>query len=332
MSDPKISVIIPFRDAYKNIERAVSSVLSQTFRDFELIVINDGSTDGSPELVEKIKDERLKLIHLPAGGNVVALNEGLYSSRGEFIALMDCYDSARNDRLELQYKTMLQNPDVSAVASRVKYTHESEDNNIRPYIDWTNQIINEKDIYQKRFVNSTLLQSTLLFRKELISRFGLFEDGEFPEDYEMFLRWMNQGIRVCKLEEELTNWYDDIQRLSRRHIRYNSSAAIKIKSMYFNRWYKSYFRTPPDILVWGSKDVTRKQIGKLESEGFNIAGYINTNGYSLPWLNDRPVFSIDEIPPRTFIIYFVEQFLPVEVPAQLSEKGLEEGLHFIAMS
>ncbi len=331
MADPKVSVILPFRDAVKYIERSVNSILNQTFHELELILVNDGSTDGSQSIIENIKDARIRIINLAANGTVAAINEALYSSQSDYIALMDPYDTSRNDRIEKQYN-WLNNNDYDVISSLVKYIQENPEQNIRRYIEWTNSLIDHQDIYYKRFINSTVLHSTLMFRKSLISSFGLFSDGEFPEDYEILLRWMNKGVKFLKLKEELTEWYDDIQRLSLRHIKYNSGAVSGIKSKYFIEWFKSYFRPQPDILLWGTKPVDKRKIATLEKDGVNIAGYLNENGDAASWNYDKPVFSIQELPARIFIIYLVEPFNPGVIPNTLSQKGLEEGVHFIGMS
>ena len=246
--------------------------------------------------------------------------------------MLDPYDSATGERIEKQLNYLQLHSDCPVVSSCVHYIQDSTSRHIRPYINWTNSLVSRDDIFQRRFVNATVLNSTLMFRKSLMTTCGLFEDGEFPEDYEMILRWMSRGIPIHKLDEELIEWYDDEQRLSRRHLRYNSAAATKIKSKYFKKWLTEYFRTSPDILLWSNDSLSMKKVNQLESEGLNIVGYINENGQSKNGMDERPVFSLDEKPSRVLIVYYMEQFEPEEIPSLLIEKGLEEGVNFITMS
>ena len=232
MPEPDVAVILPYRDAVKYLPRCVNSIINQTFQNFELILINDGSTDGSREFAESVRDPRIRIIDLPAAGLVAALNEGIFSTKARYLALLDPYDTARPDRLEKQYHYFELHEDIEVVSSRVRYLAERAGKNLKPYIDWTNRITRHEEIYNKRFVNSTVLHSTLMFKRELINTYGSFEDGEFPEDYEILLRWMNEGVSFAKLDDELTEWHDDVQRLSRRHTKYNSEAASKIKSSF----------------------------------------------------------------------------------------------------
>ena len=328
MTDPKLTVIIPFRDTVKTLSRSVSSILNQTLSDIELILINDGSTDGTRELVSEIKDNRIKIIDLPSSGSVAALNEGIYSSKANYIALLDPYDLARNDRLQIQYNFLENNESIEVVSSKVKYVQESPERNMKAYIEWSNSIITNQDIYLKRFINSTILHSTIMFRKKLINTYGDFRYGKFPEDYELFLRWMANGVTFEKLSDELTEWHDDLQRLSSRHSKYTSNAAAKLKTKYFAIWFKGYFRNPPDILVWGIDTLNQKKISLFEEEKMEISGFID-DSHLQAWFENKPVFKVEEIPKGVFIICFVEQFKPSKMPHTLSLKGLEEGPNYL---
>jgi glycosyltransferase involved in cell wall biosynthesis len=328
MTEAKISVIIPFRDTVKTLSRSIKSILNQTFKDFELVLINDGSTDGSRELVSEFNDKRIKIIDLPSSGSVAALNEGIYTSKTDIIALLDPFDFAREDRLQVQYDFMMKNDSVDVVTSRVKYTQESPERNMKSYIEWANSIVTNQDIYLKRFINSTILHSTLMFRKKLINSLGEFKYGKFPEDYEILLRWMDNGVTFAKLSDELTEWYDDLQRLSSRHTKYTSPAATKLKIQYFVNWLKGYFRNMPDLLVWGADARSQKRISWFENEKLEISGFVDDD-FPETLFDDKPVFKVDELPHGVFIIYFVEQFEPGNIPQKLTLKGLEEGPHYM---
>src|SRR5919202_5944333 len=99
---PTIFVVIPAYNAERTILETVASVLQQTFSDFELIVIDDGSRDRTVELLQSIKDERLKVFSYENGGLPVARNRGISRSNGEFITFVDADDLWTPDKLELQ--------------------------------------------------------------------------------------------------------------------------------------------------------------------------------------------------------------------------------------
>ena len=121
MPNPFFSVLLPAFNAKAHIGAAIRDILAQTFRDFELLVVDDGSTDGTSECVAKFSDPRLRLIRLPANrGLVAALNAGLQEARGKWIARQDADDRSRRDRLAKQARLISENPDTVLVYSQAR--------------------------------------------------------------------------------------------------------------------------------------------------------------------------------------------------------------------
>ena len=114
---PQISVIIPAYNAERTIRETIESVQQQTFLDFELIVINDGSKDRTVELVQSIKDDRLKIFSYENGGVCVARNRGIDHANGEFLAFLDADDLWTPDKLELQAAALKQHPEAGVAYS-----------------------------------------------------------------------------------------------------------------------------------------------------------------------------------------------------------------------
>src|SRR5438045_3065304 len=119
MPSPAVTVLMPVYNADRFVAQTVDSILAQTFADFEVLIINDGSTDRSLEILQDYtrRDDRIRLISRPNTGYVVALNEGLALARGEFIARIDADDLADPRRLELQVERMRREPELVALGS-----------------------------------------------------------------------------------------------------------------------------------------------------------------------------------------------------------------------
>jgi glycosyltransferase involved in cell wall biosynthesis len=118
---PTISVIIPTYNAERTVLKTVESVQKQTFSDIEIIIINDGSTDRTLELVQSIKDQRLKIFSYENGGLPVARNRGISQATGEFISFVDADDLWTPDKLELQLTALQQHPEAGADYSWTSY-------------------------------------------------------------------------------------------------------------------------------------------------------------------------------------------------------------------
>ena len=119
---PAISVILPVYNAEAYVREAVESILAQSFTDFELIIINDGSTDGSGAILRElaVRDTRIVLIERPNGGLVSALNDGIESARAELIARMDADDVAMPERFALQHARMMEDPELAVLGSFIR--------------------------------------------------------------------------------------------------------------------------------------------------------------------------------------------------------------------
>src|SRR5210317_1428375 len=141
MKNPKVSVILPFRNASNTLRRAIDSILNQTYKNFELILINDGSEDHPIDILSDYNDPRIKTVHLPTSGIVFSLNQGIHISRGKFIARMDADDYAYPERLELQYEYLNKHRNIGVVSGLVNYVGDRKKNQgYALYVDWINSL------------------------------------------------------------------------------------------------------------------------------------------------------------------------------------------------
>jgi glycosyltransferase involved in cell wall biosynthesis len=116
--NPKVTVLMPVYNGEKYLREAIESILNQTFIDFEFLIINDGSTDRSVEIIESYSDPRIRLVHNERNMKLIAtLNKGLELARGEYIARMDCDDISLPERLAKQVAFMDANPEVGVLGT-----------------------------------------------------------------------------------------------------------------------------------------------------------------------------------------------------------------------
>ena len=122
LKNPAISVVLPVYNAEAYVREAVESILEQSFADFELIIINDGSTDGSGSILRELaaRDARIVLIERPNDGYVSALNKGIKIARADFIARMDADDVAMPERFALQHARMVYKPELAVLGSFIR--------------------------------------------------------------------------------------------------------------------------------------------------------------------------------------------------------------------
>lgn len=322
---PLVSVVLPVRDGEHVIAQAVESIRAQTLRDWELVVVDDGSRDGTRAVLERLasRECRLKIVEQGREGIVAALNTGLAAASGELIARMDADDVALPERLAAQAALLRDRPEIGVASCLVEFGGDrAASAGYALHVDWINRLIEPEDIALHRFVESPLAHPTALFRRELVVRHGGYRPGDFPEDYELWLRWLDAGVRFAKVPRLLLRWNDASARASRTDPRYDPEAFYRIKAAWLAR---ELVRTAAgrEIWVWGAGRPTRKRAAHLESAGVSIAGYIDIDPKkATPAIGGtgRPVIGFGALPPPGRI--FVTSYVSSRGARELTEREL----------
>ncbi len=183
---PKISVLIPTHNRATLLPLAIDSVFQQTFQDFEIIIVDDASTDNTADVVSRFRDERVKFIHRDvSGGDAVARNLGLANCQGQYIALLDDDDEWFPEKLEQQINIFRNSgSDIGGVYTGVQYIDGASGSKLYEVIP------KEKKGFSNDMLDkNTITTSSLMFKKECIDRVGLF-DETFPcaSDHDMWIR------------------------------------------------------------------------------------------------------------------------------------------------
>ncbi len=288
-----VSVVMPVYNAVDTVFQTLESLRAQTFQPLEIVVVDDGSTDGTTELLRNQSD--IVLLEKPHRGIVPALNDGLAAARGNYIARMDADDLCHPQRIEKQVAWLEARPDIGLTGCGVEFGGDREKQaGYAAYVDWINTLSEPDEIARSRFVESPFAHPSVMFRRELVSAFGAYRDGPFPEDYELWLRWMGAGVRMGKTGETLVTWNDPPSRLSRTDDRYSTDAFYRTKAEYLVQWLEKHNPHHPDVIVWGAGRVTRKRAAILGQHGIHITHYIDIKPRRLNC--GTPVIQPSEIP------------------------------------
>lgn len=275
---PKISIILPTRNASATLADAVESILEQTCPHWELIAINDGSTDDTPALLNAFasRDPRIQVLHTDGMGIARALSYGLEHASAPFIARMDADDFCHCERLEKQLSFLQQNEHIGVVASRVKFGGDPRAaQGLATYTRWTNTLLSDSKIRLNRFVESPLIHPSVMFRKTLLAEHGGYREGHFPEDYELWLRWMQAGVSFAKLRETLLTWNDHSDRLTRTDdSHYGETAFTQLKATYLATHLNQVLGTRK-LLLWGAGRTSRQRWRPLAQAGFAPVAYLD---------------------------------------------------------
>ena len=194
---PRIAVVLPVYNGESYLGEAIESVLAQTFTDFELFVVDDGSTDRSAEVASRFDDPRLRLLRFPEHrGLVAALNHGIRESHSELVARMDADDICMPRRFERQVAYLESHPEVD-ICGTWTTSFGDESGSFHPHVD-------PRRIHAALFFGCAMDHPSILIRRAFLERHGLAYDDEYRhvEDYDFFLRAAEVG-RLSNVPEVL---------------------------------------------------------------------------------------------------------------------------------
>lgn len=327
-----VSVLLPFHNASTTLDAAIRSIAEQSPREWELLLINNASTDESATIAHdwSCRDARIKVVEEPTTGIAHALNTGLQHATAPLIARMDADDVAHPERLARQVAYMKEHPEIGVLGTRTRFeTTVEKSSGMAWFVNWQNTMLTPQEHYVKRFVDAPLAHPTVMFRRELVDRFGGYSTEPLPEDHELWLRWMHHGVRFAKLPEELLTWHDHPHRLSRTHAHYSVDAFFTTKAKWIAAWYTRKYIDQRPVIIAGTSGLCRDRAKKLETEGLRVHAFTDVKKREVPGYAFIPH---DELPPtgQALIISFISQRGTGDRIAEyLASRGLVEGADFI---
>jgi glycosyltransferase involved in cell wall biosynthesis len=328
----KISVIVPFFNAVKTLGRALESIAQQSFQDFECIMVDNNSTDESPLVANEFasSDPRFILMKETQQGVVFASNKASDYARGHYITRMDADDWMPANRLEIQSDFLDQNSDYQVVSGLVKYMpHHENTEGFARYVNWVNTIQTDDEIKLNQFIESPIVNPTAMWRRSVSTQLGMYRNGDFPEDYELWLRWLSQGVKCHKLDHIVLHWYDSNGRLTRTHPNYSEESFYRIKTKYLAQWLSQNNPHHPEVAIWGASRLSRKRAEILQELGVNVRFLIDIHTRRQL---DENILHYTKLPnPGSvfILVYLGNMEARDETGKYLSKRGFVEGVDFL---
>jgi len=328
-----VSVLMPVLNARQTLVKTANSILNQNDCEFELIWVDNGSTDGSLEIAKNFaqNDPRVKIIYEERKGISFALNTGLKYCTGQFIARIDADDLMLSARLQKQMMFLNAHPEIGLVSGKVLYAGTEIGIGYHVYVTMLNSWINETTIRQHRFIESPFAHPSVMFRNELIAKYGMYAEENIPEDYELWLRWMHQGVRMAKINDYVIEWTDSPNRLSRQHKAYSLTAFDEVRLNYLSKYILSLNLHIPIYIAGGGK-LAKRKIQLLENKGVVVEGVTDLVYRNIP---HKKFILWDNLPApgSIFLVSLVSNRNAfVEIDSYLKQKGYLPELDYILAS
>jgi glycosyltransferase involved in cell wall biosynthesis len=226
---PKVSVLIPIFNAASYVQESIQSLLLQSFIDFEILALNDGSSDKSLEIIESIHDPRIRVISNPNNQGISkTLNRGILEAKGEYLARLDSDDLATFDRLEKQVRFLDENPEIGIVGSAYRTFGTKLSRTIdHPY--------SNSEIKAALLFGSPFAHPSVMIRKKTLLDHQLFYNSEYDkaEDYELWSRIAFKA-KMANLPEVLLNYRVHPNQISASSAS-QAKVADKVRNSYLER-------------------------------------------------------------------------------------------------
>ena len=293
---PDVSVLLPCYNASETLEESLISIKNQTYPDFEVICVDDGSTDGTTDLLKNWCQNDPRFIFVPIGhsGVIEAANTGLTFCRGEIVVRMDADDRCHPDRIKLQRDYLVKNPEVAVVGSLVKgFPAGQIGEGFQIYYEWLNSLITHEDISREIFVESPIANPCATFRKEWMDKLGGYQDKGWPEDYDLWLRFYIAGARFAKIPKVLLEWREHPDRLTHQDSRYSVENFLRAKAHYIA---KGPAKDRDAVLVWGAGMTGRRLSKHLVREELPLVAFIEVDEKKIGnTRRGKPIIGVGEL-------------------------------------
>ncbi len=329
---PRVSVVVPARDAASTVVACLESVRRQSEAAFECIVVDDGSSDATAELGERIArgDSRFRAFREPHRGLVAALSTGIAHCRAEIVARMDADDVMHRDRLRLQLAELAGDRSLDAVGCHVRLFPRSRlGRGMRAYERWLNGLDSPEAISRDRFVECPVAHPALAIRTATLRRLG-YRDRGWPEDYDLVLRLLAEGGRIGVVPRRLLSWRHGPQRMSRTDPRYAVARFTACKAAFLA---EGFLRGRPRYTLWGYGHTGRALRRALAALGATASSIVEVHpGRIGRDLAGAPAIAPDGVDPRRHapLVVSVAGARPrSEIRAFLAARGFTELRDFV---
>lgn len=298
----KVSIILPTFNSSSFIYEAISSILKQTHKNLELIIIDDKSTDDTIKIIKSFRDKRIRLIKTKQRlGLANSLNLGIKLSKSKFIARMDSDDISELNRIEEQVNFLIKNKYIDIVGSAIKIIDDV--GNINKFVSYP------KNNFEIKFfmcLGCPIVHPSVMMRKSVFEKYGIYYKNNYAEDFQLWSKLLHKNIKFCNLDKHLL-------KLRKHKKNISNSKLNKTKKQECN------------IIINNIKTILNLKIEKKKMYCINI---IRNNG-----LLKSKSKNISEVLKFIYILYslYVQKFLKIEKNNKLEslKKKLYEKIFII---
>lgn len=250
---PLVSIVMATKDTEPYLPACLDSILAQTYQNWELIAVNDHSSDRTPEILDEYadRDSRIRVFHSNRPKLIPTLQEGYKHVRGELINRMDSDDKMPADKLEALVKEWQKHGKGIVIAGGTKhFVDEGEvGGGFLRYEQWLNDVARRSAHYEEIYKECVIPSHSWLAHKEDFDAVGAFDSEIYPEDYDLTFRFYKHGLKIVGIDKVLHHWRDRSNRISRTWEEYKDNRYFDLKVRNFYELDRDITRP---LVLWGA--------------------------------------------------------------------------------
>ena len=232
--EPSVSVIMPTLNVEKYVRESIDSIIDQTFKNFEFIIIDDGSTDSSKLIINSYSDDRVVFVENEHNiGLTKSLNKGIELAKGEYIARMDADDISELTRFEKQYNYLINNPKCDVLGTWGNLIDENGD-----FVRSTSRNKTHEDIIATIFFYNPIIHASVLMKREIFKQIQYSSDFIYAQDYKLWLDLILNGMHICNLPEVLISYRVHCKNITVSDNSKQDFYAMEALRVYLNEMYQ----------------------------------------------------------------------------------------------
>lgn len=252
MQQPLVSILTPFKNSEDFLSPYLESIRGQTYTNWELIIVDDHSTDQGYDLIASFAhdDARIKLLKSNGQGIIDALRTALQNSTGHYITRMDSDDLMAPKKLDLMLNDLKAHGKGHIALGLVKYFSEGElGEGYQNYEEWLNRLTTSGTNYSEIYKECVIPSPCWMVERDDLIACGAFDKNIYPEDYDLAFRFYKHGLECIPSNQVLHYWRDYSSRTSRTDKHYSDNHFLKLKVHYF---LELDFNPNRPLVLWGA--------------------------------------------------------------------------------
>jgi glycosyltransferase involved in cell wall biosynthesis len=277
MQNPLVSILIPFKNTELYLAECLNSIVNQSYSNWELIIVDDHSTDNSYNMVKDFAevDGRIKLYKNSGSGIIDALQLAFKHCKGELITRMDSDDIMRSNKIEVLVTKLLAHGKNHIALGLVNYfSDEGIKDGYKSYETWLNALTQNGTNYNEIYKECVIPSPCWMIHKADLISCNAFNPRRYPEDYDLAFRFYKYGFKCIPCDTIIHDWRDYNSRTSRTHEHYAENHFIDLKLDYF---LELDYQPDKTLVVWGA--------GR---KGKKVAKSLLEKNITFEWICDNP--------------------------------------------